>query len=168
MSDNDLPVLIYWLTRPNMPDVLRIENLCFEFPWCHEDFMCCLRQRNSIAMVAVNRETHDVVGFMIYAVDKGRLDLLNIAVDPQFQRRGVGSRMIERLIDKLGQQRRTEISVTVRETNVDAQLFFREQGFRSISTLRGYFEETDDDAYVFLFKQPLADPLGLFSDRRLA
>lgn len=163
-----IPCHIRWMVRRDMTDVLRIENLCFEFPWSDDDFLCCLRQRTSIGMVAERCDNYQIAGFMIYELHKGRLELLSIAVDPKYQRRRVGAWMVQRLVDKLSQQRRTEISATVRETNLQAQLFFREQGFRSVSTLRGCFEETGEDGYVFLFKQPLADPLSPFSDRRLA
>jgi ribosomal-protein-alanine N-acetyltransferase len=152
-GDNQLPVRVRWLMRQDMLDVLRIEFQSFEFPWCDDDFLRCLRQRNCIGMVAEAEEYRGflVVGFMLYELNKGELELLNIAVDPQFRRRKVGQQMMARLVDKLGQQQRTKISATVRETNVDAQLFFRSQGFRVVDQIPGHYEETDEDGYQFLF-----------------
>ena len=45
-------VQIRWMIRRDMPEVLDIERLSFEFAWTEEDFLCCLRQRNCIGMVA--------------------------------------------------------------------------------------------------------------------
>ena len=59
--------------------------------------------------------------------------------------------MIEKLIGKLSSQRRTRISLEVRETNVPAQIFFRENGFRATSVLHDYYEDSPEDAYVMQF-----------------
>src|SRR5215467_10391501 len=97
-------VLIRWMIRRDMPEVLAIEQHSFEFPWCENDFLRCLRQRNCIGMVAEHDD--QVVGFMIYELHKARLHVLNIAVSSRFRRLGVGVQMIEKLIGKLSSQRR--------------------------------------------------------------
>ncbi len=122
-----LDVQIRWLIRRDMQEVLRIESASFEFPWTDEDFLCCLRQRNCIGMVA--EHDHKIVGFMIYELHKSRLQILNFAVAPEVRRHGVGKQMVLRLVDKLSQQRRNEIMLECRERNLDGQLFFRNQGF---------------------------------------
>ena len=143
-------VHIRWMIRRDMPEVLDIEQRSFEFPWSEEDFIRCLRQRNCIGMVAEHDER--VVGFMIYELHKTRLHLLNFAVAPEFSRRGVGTQMVEKLIGKLSSQRRTRITLEVRETNLSAQLFFRASGFRAVSVLRCYYDDTPEDAYLMQFR----------------
>jgi ribosomal-protein-alanine N-acetyltransferase len=41
---------IRWMIRRDLPEVLRIENAAFPFPWSESDFLRCLRQRNTIGM----------------------------------------------------------------------------------------------------------------------
>jgi len=146
----DLRLHIRWMIRRDMPEVLAAEAESFEFPWSEEDFVRCLRQRNCIGMVA----DHDdrVVGFMIYELHKTRLHVLNFAVSAQHRRRGVGRQMMAKLTGKLSQQRRNRILLEVRETNLDAQLFFRAEGYRAVSVLRGYYEDTPEDAYVMQYR----------------
>jgi ribosomal-protein-alanine N-acetyltransferase len=142
----DLRVHIRWMIRRDMPEILDIEDRSFEFPWSEEDFIRCLRQRNCIGMIA---ECDDrVVGFMIYELHKNRLHILNFAVHPTFRHLGVGTQMAQKLIGKLSHQRRTRILLEVRETNLAAQLFFRDAGFRAISVLRDFYEDTVEDAYL--------------------
>ena len=142
---------IRWMIRIDMPEVQHIENVCFAFPWQDADFMRCLRQRNCIGMVAVNH--HDrVMGFMIYELHKNRLHLLSMAVDPVFQRYGVGSAMIEKLIGKLSADRRNRMMLEVRETNIAALLFFKSHGFRAISVLRDFYEDSAEDAYLMQYR----------------
>jgi [ribosomal protein S18]-alanine N-acetyltransferase len=149
-----LPVHIRWMIRRDMPSVLAIEQECFEFPWYEDDFIRCLRQRNCIGMVAEASER--VVGFMVYELHKHRLHILNFAVHEGFRRRGVGSQMAKKLIAKLSQDRRSRIMLEIRETNLPAQLFFRTLGFRAVSVLRKFYEDTPEDAYLMQYRYSAA------------
>ena len=143
-------VHIRWMIRRDMAEVLDIERGSFEFPWFEEDFIRCLRQRNCIGMVAEHGER--VVGFMIYELHKTRLHILNFAVCEQYRRCGVGRQMIEKLLGKLSSQRRVRITLEVRETNLAAQLFFKAAGFRAVTVLRAYYEDSPEDAYLMQFR----------------
>jgi len=133
-----------------MPMVLAIESESFEFSWTEADFIRCLRQRNCIGMVAEHNDM--VVGFMIYELHKERLHILNFAVNERFRRQGVGTQMIDKLIGKLSHDRRNRIMLEVRESNLDAQLFFKRLGFRAISVLRDFFDDSPEDAYLMQFR----------------
>lgn len=150
-------VHIRWMIRRDMEEVLSIEQHSFEFPWFEEDFIRCLRQRNCIGMVAEHGER--VVGFMIYELHKTRLHILNFAVAPEFRRRDVGRQMVDKLVSKLSSQRRTRITLEVRETNLPAQLFFKQLGFRATMVLRSFYEDSPEDAYMMQFRHvPAALP----------
>jgi ribosomal-protein-alanine N-acetyltransferase len=143
-------VHIRWMIRRDMAEVLDVENESFEFPWLEEDFIRCLRQRNCIGMVAEHDDR--VVGFMIYELHKTRLHVLNFAVNSAYRRRGIGNQMISKLVSKLSLERRTRIMLEVRETNLPAQLFFRTAGFRAVSVLRDYYDDTTEDAYLMQYR----------------
>jgi ribosomal-protein-alanine N-acetyltransferase len=145
-SAHRIGVHIRWMIRRDMAEVLQIEQNSFEFPWSEEDFLRCLRQRNCIGMVAEQNER--VVGFMIYELHKDQLHVLNFSVSPEFRRREIGTQMVEKLISKLSDRRRRRIVLEVRETNLIAQMFFRRLGFRAVSLLKDYYEDTVEDAYV--------------------
>lgn len=145
-----LKIQIRWLFRRDMPETLEIEGASFEYAWTEEDFLCCLRQRNCIGMVAEHE--HRIVGFMIYELHKSRLHILNFAVAPWARRSEVGVQMVAKLVDKLSQQRRKEIMLEVRETNLSAQLFFKTLGFRAVRVLRNHYDDTAEDAYVMRFR----------------
>jgi ribosomal-protein-alanine N-acetyltransferase len=145
-----LRVHIRWMIRRDMSEVLDIERESFEFPWYEEDFIRCLRQRNCIGMVAEHGE--QVVGFMIYELHKTRLHILNFAVAGSALHQGVGRQMAEKLVGKLSSQRRSRITLEVRETNLAAQMFFKDVGFRATSVLRAYYEDSPEDAYLMQFR----------------
>lgn len=149
-SKQEVRVHIRWMLRRDLPEVQAIERGCFEFPWQEEDFRTCMDQRNCIGMVAEHSDR--IVGFMIYEHQSSRIHVLNFAVAPDYQRRGVGSQMLAKLIGKLRSQRRSRIVLEVRETNLAAQLFFRENGFRAVAVLRGFYKDTPEDAYLMEYR----------------
>ncbi len=164
-NSHRLAVHIRWMIRRDMPEVLQIEQGSFEFPWSEEDFFRCLRQRNCIGMVAEHNER--VVGFMIYELHKDQLHVLNFAVAGDLRRREIGTQMVEKLVGKLSDRRRTRIVLEVRETNLAAQMFFKHSGFRAISLLRDFYEDTVEDAYVMHFQcheeDAVAEPINRIS-----
>jgi ribosomal-protein-alanine N-acetyltransferase len=161
----EVRVHIRWMIRRDMPEVLAIEASSFEFPWVEEDFIRCLRQRNCIGMVAEHDD--QVVGFMIYELNKNRIQVLNFAVARDFRRRGVGTQMVAKLIGKLSAQRRTRIAMEVRETNLAAQLFFRTAGFRAVSVLRNFYDDTPEDAYLMQYRFDAEPAAAIDPDNRI-
>jgi ribosomal-protein-alanine N-acetyltransferase len=145
---------IRWMIRKDLSFVLNIEESSFEFPWTEDEFIHCLRQRANIGMVAEIGE--DVVGYMIYGLHKNRIDLLTLAVHPSFRKQGIGRSMIEKLISKLEYQRRNRITTEVRETNLAAQLFLRQMGFRATDIRRNAYDNTPEDAYQMIYRTNLS------------
>jgi [ribosomal protein S18]-alanine N-acetyltransferase len=145
-----LKVHIRWMIRRDMPEVLQTEQESFEYSWTEEDFLKCLRQRNCIGMVAEHNDK--VVGFMIYELHKAKLHVLNFAVHPSFRRIGVGRQMVTKLAGKLSSHRRTKVTLAVRETNLPAQLFFKALEFKAVRVLRGYYEDSGEDAFLMQYR----------------
>lgn len=142
---------IRWMIRRDMPDVLKIEGDSYVEPWCEDDFIRCLRQRNCIGMVAVDPELERVAGFMVYELHKSRMHLLNIAVGMDDRRRGIGRAMIEKLKTKLSPQRRSRLSLECADWNLSGHLFFRACGMRASHVIRGFYDGDGSDAYSFTF-----------------
>lgn len=155
LHKNGLGVHVRWMIRRDMPEVLAIEHEAFEFPWSDEDFTRCLRQRNCIGMVAEMADS--VVAFMIYELHRTRLHVLNFSVSRQHRRLGIGSVLIDKLAGKLSPERRSRILLEVRETNLPAQLFFRSCGFRAISVVKDFYQDTTEDAYLMEYLCPAVE-----------
>lgn len=143
-------VQIRWMIRRDETEVINIERASFEYPWTAEDLLDVLRQRNCIGMVA--EHDLDVVGYMVYELHKRKLHLLNFAVHPDYRRLGVGTQMVQKMIGKLSTQRRRDITLHVRESNLAGQLFFQSQGFYAVDIIRDFYEECDESAYALRYR----------------
>lgn len=145
-----MPPQIRWMIRRDLEQVIDIEQACYELAWTEEDFLSCLRQRNNIGMVAED-EDGIIVGYMIYELEKNSLHVINFAVCPTEQRKGIGSEMVAKLKQKLRSQSRERIYLQLRESNLGAQLFFQRHGFRCVGTLRKYYPDNHETAYRMQF-----------------
>lgn len=137
------PVHPRWMITRDMDEVMDIEDESFEYPWDVDDFIESLRHKNCIGMVATdNNNDNKVLGFMVYELHKHRIDLLDLAVSPEYWRRGIGTQMINKLKSKLSGEGMKRLSLVVSERNLRAHLFFRENGFRAVCPIRNYYDDT--------------------------
>ena len=123
-------VHVRWMIRRDMKEVLHTELLAGGLHWDEEEFLRTLRQRNSIGMIAEHGE--QVIGHMVYELHKYRLNIVNFAVHPAWQRRGVGVAMAETMVKKLSSHRRTRLTADVPEQCLSMQLFLRAMKFEAV------------------------------------
>lgn len=151
-----LNVHIRWMIRRDMAPTLAIERESFARPWTETDFVTHLRNRNTIGMVAECGD--ELAGYMLYELHHTHLALLNLAVHHDARRQGVGTQMLDKLAGKLSERRRTHIALMVCETNLDAQLFFRQFGFVAKHVIRQPYGNCDDDAYYMEYRHGTRGP----------
>ncbi len=148
----ELHVNTRWMIRRDMDEILDIEMRSFAEPWCEDDYIRTLRQKNCIGIAADHGE--QVVGTMIYELHRDKLGLLRFAVDPHFRRCRVGDQMVSKLVGKLSPGRRTQLTIDVRESNLTGQQFFRTVGFRATKIIDDVFEGEDAYRFVYDLNQP--------------
>jgi len=66
-------------------------------------------------------------------------DILNIGIDPEFQRKGHGTALLNYLIEELRKRHIGEILLEVRVGNKSAIQFYKKQGFKEISVRKDYY-----------------------------
>ena len=142
---------IRWLIRRDMPRIEEIESRTLFNRMTAEEVVLALRQRNNIGM-CIEHEGH-VCGFMIYALEKNRLDVKKFEVMEIMRGIGLGTAMINKLKAKLN-ERRTAITFTLDERNVGGCEFLKANGFKAISLLRDHIEP-DVDGIHFRYVLPV-------------
>lgn len=141
---------VRWMIRRDMEHVLGIERASFGSPWTERDFQLMLKQRNNIGMICESprRGIDRPVGFMVYELCQSELIIRNFAVHPDWRHQGVGTAMIDKLKTKLSATRRGKASVSITETNLDGQLFFKQCGFIATEIVRGARFKVAYDSYL--------------------
>lgn len=141
-------VFVRWLIGHDYPAVLEIERASFPDPWDEPELRDVTRRQNVIAMVA--ERGSDVLGFMVHRLHERRIDLVTLAVHPRHRRKGVGSALLGKLLEKLSPQRRRRLVADVPDSPdfLPAHLWLRANGLRAERVLRGWFGDADSYRFV--------------------
>ena len=109
--------------------------------WVNEDFFLkYLRHKNAGGWVDTSglmAETEGTaVGCMVYQMKESKLLLRAFFIRPDYRGRGIGRAMVDTLKWRLSPSGRSRIELYVRERDLPTQIFFRDQGFRRVHTIR--------------------------------
>lgn len=127
--------------------VMIVENLSFSIPWSREAFIEEVTS-NKFAMYVVALADGNVVGYagLWKVCDEGHIT--NIAVHSEFRENGVGSRLIESLLDIARKEGITRMTLEVRRGNIPAQGLYKKYGFESAGVRKGYYADNGEDAII--------------------
>jgi ribosomal-protein-alanine N-acetyltransferase len=118
------------LIRPasfdDISSIVEIENKTNQMPWTKAQFLSSMEVGHySVVM----HKDSDILGFAIYSPIIPESHLLNIAIDPAYQGKGLGDKLLQQII----LQNRTigvkTISLEVRVSNLPAINLYEKRGF---------------------------------------
>ncbi|MEG9546359.1 ribosomal protein S18-alanine N-acetyltransferase [Mannheimia sp. HC-2023] len=84
-------------------------------------------------------ENGEIVAFAISQVVLDEATLFNIAVDPNFQGKGFGKRLLSELILQLQKRGIATLWLEVRESNLAAQKLYDSLGFNEVTVRKNYY-----------------------------
>ncbi len=142
-----MPANIRVMRRDDLAAVYDIETRAYEFPWSRGIFRECFRAGYP-AWVMI--EAGQVVGYGILSVAANEAHILNLCIDPDYQYRGLGRRLLDALLfaaEQLGAER---IFLEVRKSNRRAQRLYLAAGFKPIGIRKRYYRShaSREDAIV--------------------
>lgn len=126
--------------------ILNISLLSFPISWSRESVEKELDNKFARYVVAVMNNI--VVGFggMWIIVDEGHIT--NIAVHPEYRQLGIGSMILEALIDICRLEGCLAMTLEVRRSNFKAQNLYTKYGFLQEGLRKGYYEDNKEDAII--------------------
>jgi [ribosomal protein S18]-alanine N-acetyltransferase len=139
-------VRIRALRLADLAEVEAIERRAYQTPWSRSMFASELAKASSICLGALEGER--LVGYMINARYVDAWHVMNVAVDPDYQRRGIATRLLERLFELTADDDRRGYTLEVRVSNVDAIRLYEKLGFERRGTRRGYYTDNRENALI--------------------
>jgi ribosomal-protein-alanine N-acetyltransferase len=142
-----LEVRISPMRRRHLRAVLKIEAQVYPTPWTHALFVSELALRSTRAYVVaqVGREVIGYAGLMMSLSDG---HVTTIAVDPEWQRQGVATRLLLALAREAIARGATALTLEVRLSHRGAQQLYQRFGFVSVGVRKGYYADTGEDALI--------------------
>jgi [ribosomal protein S18]-alanine N-acetyltransferase len=135
------------MRRRHLRGIMAIERQVYPRPWSPSLFVSEMTAgRNRAYIVAVDGRALVGYGGLISYGDEAHVT--TIAVDPDQQRRKIGTRLLYELIGRADEMGAQAVSLEVRVTNWGAQRMYARFGFRPVGVRKGYYQETGEDAVV--------------------
>lgn len=141
------------LTGSDLDRAFALEQRAHAFPWSLKTLASSLGERYLNFRLDVE---DDMAAFAITHVVLDEATLFNIAVDPAYQRRGLGRQLLEHLIRELEQRDVFTLWLEVRASNTAAIALYESLGFNEATIRHNYYPTADgrEDAII------MALPLG--------
>ena len=134
------------MTAEHVPQVAELEKVCFSDPWSENSVASELENPLSCWLVALDGET--VAGYVGSQTVLDETDMMNIAVHPDFRRKGVARGLILALIGELKQRGSHCLTLEVRASNAPARTLYESLGFAHVGTRRNYYQNPKEDALI--------------------
>ena len=145
--DTESPIEIVPMKPEDVSAVARLEEMSFAMPWSKELLLKGLEHPNWIFFVAqADGKTAGYAGMTFAA---GECFVGNIAVFPEFRRRGAATALILRLAETAKEMGGEFLSLEVRESNKAAIALYEKMGFEYIGKRAGYYEKPKEDALIY-------------------
>ena len=134
------------MTHAHVAQIAQLEKLCFSDPWSENSIASELNNPLSFWLVAMDEET--VAGYIGSQSVEGESDMMNVAVHPDYRRRGIGEALVAKLVAALGEKGNHSLSLEVRVSNDPAIALYKKMGFSQVGRRPNYYRNPKEDALI--------------------
>ena len=145
------------LTLHDLDAIERIENAVYPTPWSRSMFAGELAKPSSLSLGGFDPDSGVLVAYLIVSRYVDAWHIMNLAVDPDWRRLGVASRLLDELFDLTGSDPRRGYTLEVRVSNTIAIALYEHFDFESSGIRRGYYTDNREDALI-MWKDPIGGP----------
>jgi ribosomal-protein-alanine N-acetyltransferase len=131
-----------------------IEQRAYRVPWSRSMFASELAKASSICLGAFDGE--QLIGYVVNSRYVDAWHVMNVAVNPDFQRRGIATRLLEHLFEVTRDDQRRGYTLEVRVSNEEAIGLYERLGFVRQGLRRGYYTDNREDALI-MWRDPEYD-----------
>jgi ribosomal-protein-alanine N-acetyltransferase len=147
----------YWVEpfdgAADLDGILEVEAASFTNPWTRAMYEWELQNQAVCHILVVRTPSCRVAGFCSFWLVVDEIHINNVAVLPEYRGRGLGTRLMRRVLTegrRLGAMRAT---LEVRASNDDARRFYEDLGFRAAGRRKHYYTNPVEDALI-LWREP--------------
>lgn len=130
------------MLEADLAAVLRIEQACFFRAWTREHFLAEIgSERGTPVVVELDGR---VAGYLCLTVLLDEAEILDVAVDPALQGRGIGAQLVQWACDEAIQRGARLLLLEVRATSQPAIALYERFGFQQTGLRKAYYEDNID------------------------
>ncbi len=129
----------------NLDDFEQIKDCLqeeFDEFWTPNILKSELESPNSKYIVA--KENENIVGFAGIIISIDDTEITNIVTKKAERKRGIGTLLLDKLIEMTKKENRDKISLEVNENNIEAKNLYIKNGFEIVGRRKKYYNGIDD------------------------
>ncbi len=137
-------------TLKDFEQICEIEQACFVEPYTPEQLMYEFSE-NPLNQILVAYDEDKIVGFVDYMITFNSATISQIAVLPNYRKKGLGSKLLEEMeksfpkeIDDVVET----ITLEVRESNINAISFYKKNGYENVVIKKHYYKNGENAVYM--------------------
>ncbi len=134
------------MTAEHVSQVAELEKLCFCDPWSERSIASELTNPLSYWLVALDGDC--VAGYIGSQSVMGESDMMNVAVSPDYRRRGIGEGLVSALSTALKERGNGCLTLEVRVSNDPAVALYEKLGFQQVGRRPNYYRNPKEDALI--------------------
>jgi ribosomal-protein-alanine N-acetyltransferase len=143
------PILIERLDADaDLGPIVEIERASFSMPWTADMFRWELRNDDVSATYVLKTAGGAIAAFCCVWVVLDELHINNVAVRPEFRRRGFARMLLEHVMDEATRRGATRATLEVRRSNVGALRLYERLGFSVAGVRPNYYTNPVEDALI--------------------
>ena len=139
-------MMIVKMNEGHVKAVAELEKLCFSDPWSENSVASELK--NKLALWLVAEEDGRVAGYIGSQTCTDESDVMNVAVHPDFRRRGIAEALVNALVAELKAIESRCLTLEVRASNDPAIGLYEKLGFAEIGRRKNYYHNPREDALI--------------------
>lgn len=146
------PTVVRPMGEKDLPRVYEIDVLSSGLPWTERSYRFELTQNPNARLWVAETVSEgiepQVVAFLIIWIIVDETHIANVAVHPDYRRRGIGLKLLKTGVESSWQEEAQIAYLEVRRGNQGAQALYRKMGFIEVGIRRHYYHDTHEDAIL--------------------
>ena len=140
------------MNTADLDEIMVIERSAYRFPWSQGFFLQELQVPCARSILA--DVDGKIIGFVLFWLQPGTIDIHNIATHANYRRRGVARLLLTRVLSQAKAQSISRVTLEVRKSNAPAQRLYESMGFVVVGVRKGYYSDDGEDALAMTLDLP--------------
>lgn len=134
------------MEMPHVAKVAELEAKYFSMPWSENSI--CGELKNPLSLWVVALKDGEVVGYVGSQIVPDEADMMNLAVEETYHRKGIAEGLVNALVSQLQVRGVVSLTLEVRASNAPAIALYNKMGFFQVGRRPNYYQKPREDALI--------------------